>query len=226
MRLHNVMAWRADSLWAHLTIQIVSVMIGALLALYLSELARSRAEQARVDVALRQMVGELTDNRDNLRAPSKQVDELAQRLGRAVAFLSRPRNEVTPDERRAFFDSLKGEWSIKRETIPSSAWDAAVSTGALTAVPPEILADVSEAYSRQEEMAEWTVFFLQSFVEGVAGLVTLAEEGVSDDFRRQVARDLIEAQAAMTSLHAMMEAVLESYEEALESIPPRLHPVP
>jgi hypothetical protein len=128
-------------------LQIFSVVVGILLALFINNWSTARQERATVDTAMTAIRAELSANRTALRAHSARMFDMAKRTEEA------PRNAGQPPRRCYEWDEWRGIGGLN---LVDAAYQAAIATQALAHMPFEQASQVSQIYG-------WQRYFQKGF---------------------------------------------------------------
>lgn len=122
-------------------VQVFSVVIGILLALFINDWVTQRQQQANVDEAMRAIRAELTNNRTVVR------DYAGHMYGMAAAMQDSPANRNKPPQACYLWD----RWSGIGGLIPlDAAYQTSIATQALANMPFKQAQDVSRVYGVQQ----------------------------------------------------------------------------
>ena len=140
------MRYEAISL-GDVALQIFSVVVGILLALFINNWSTARQEQATVQTAMAAIRAELAANRIALRAHSAQMFDMAKRTHES------PKNANQPLRRCYEWDEWRGIGGLN---LVDAAYQAAIATQALAHMPFEQASQVSQTYG-------WQRYFQKGF---------------------------------------------------------------
>jgi len=128
-------------------LQIFSVVVGILLALFINNWSLARQERATVSTAMAAIRAELAANRLALRAHSAQMFDMAKRTAASA------KNADQPPRRCYEWDEWRGIGGLN---LVDAAYQAAIATQALAHMPFEQASRVAQAYG-------WQRYFQKGF---------------------------------------------------------------
>jgi hypothetical protein len=131
--------------WGTLLVEAVFTVVAILLALAADDWRQRREERRLADAALASFAMELRDNQRRLAAVRPYHDSLAVGLRAAVETLDRGDSFT--------MGSLQPRFrGIVPPMLLSTAWDAALTTGALRHVDYALVSELAALYAEQEEL--------------------------------------------------------------------------
>lgn len=123
-----------------MAVQVISVVIGILLALFINDWVTQKQQQASVNEATHAIRVELSANRDALRGNAARLDQLAK------AILDSPRNRNQPARPCYMWDQWSGLGPVN---ITDAAYQASIATQAFANMPFQQAQRVAEIYGAQ-----------------------------------------------------------------------------
>ncbi|MGH8184756.1 MAG: hypothetical protein ACREPH_13955 [Rhodanobacteraceae bacterium] len=120
--------------------QIISVVVGILLALFINDWVTQRQQQTAVDEAMRAIRKELTSNRAALHQSAMVLTSMV------TALRSSPRNQNQPDHWCFQWDGWDG---TNAANLVDSAYQTAIATQALAYMPFKQAQRVAQVYGHQ-----------------------------------------------------------------------------
>lgn len=153
-----------------MVVQIIAVVIGILLALFINNWVTQRQQQAAVSEAIRAIHAELSVNRTNLRAHAKHMFDMAK------AMQNSPANRGQSP--RPCFEW--GEWGgIGGLNLTDAAYQTSIATQALANMPFKQAQTVAQVYGWQhyfQKGDEFDVGILTQHPQSLALCVGFVEE--------------------------------------------------
>lgn len=138
-----------------MAVQIFSVVIGILLALFINDRVMQRQQQSGIQEATHAIQVELAANRDALRENAARLDQLAK------AILDSPKNRNQPARPCYMWDQWSGLGPVN---VTDAAYQASIATQAFANMPFQQAQRIAEIYGAQNNARKVSDLILDKLV--------------------------------------------------------------